>query len=53
MERKTTKSPKAESKRITFFQRVIVLAESVKNHPKTPQEKAEAEQVIELMRKAA
>ena len=53
MTRKTTKPLKPGNNRITFFQRVIVLAQSVANRPKNPQEKAEAQQVIELLKRAA
>lgn len=53
MPRKTTKTTKGDTGRISFYQRVIVLAQSVANRPKTPQEKAEAQQVIEMMKKAA
>ncbi len=53
MRTRANKAAKQPAPRITFYQRVIVLAESVAKRPKSPKEKAEAEQVIELLRKAA
>ena len=48
-----TKSNKPRIRKVTFFDRIRVLAEAVAKRPKSPEEKAEAEQVIELMKKAA